>query len=225
MASEVPRDPSLSPELRRFLDGLVRNVRTLEEAGSVAPADASYVTIGTNATLTAERVLTAGSGIGLTDGGAGSTATIAVLAGAVLQCLQTTYTTNADLTTAIPIDDTVPTSSEGTEVLSLSITPASSSNKILALVDLFGGAGGSTTPAMALFRGSSCIAAKVWTAMTAATVHDGNLIFLDSPATTSATTYSVRVGAGATIRLNGTSASRLFGGVGVCTLTLLEIKG
>jgi hypothetical protein len=41
-----------------------------------APADAQYLTLATNATLTTERVLTAGTNITLTDGGAGSTLTI-----------------------------------------------------------------------------------------------------------------------------------------------------
>lgn len=45
--------------------------------GGGAPTDASYVTLGTNATLTNERVLTAGTGITLTDGGAGGALTIA----------------------------------------------------------------------------------------------------------------------------------------------------
>ena len=43
---------------------------------SGAPTDASYVTLGTNATLSNERVLTAGTGISISDGGAGSTVTI-----------------------------------------------------------------------------------------------------------------------------------------------------
>jgi len=45
--------------------------------GGGAPTDAQYVVMALNGTLTNERVLTAGSGISLTDGGAGSTATIA----------------------------------------------------------------------------------------------------------------------------------------------------
>lgn len=44
--------------------------------GEGAPTAASYVTLSTNATLTGERVLTAGAGITLTDAGAGSTVTI-----------------------------------------------------------------------------------------------------------------------------------------------------
>lgn len=43
-----------------------------------APVGASYVCISTNATLTSERVLTAGTGLSLTDAGAGGNATLAV---------------------------------------------------------------------------------------------------------------------------------------------------
>ena len=44
--------------------------------GGGAPTDASYVVLGVDGTLSAERVLTAGTGITLTDAGAGSTLTI-----------------------------------------------------------------------------------------------------------------------------------------------------
>lgn len=46
--------------------------------GSGAPTDAQYVTLATNATLTNERVLTAGHGVDLVDAGAGSTITVDV---------------------------------------------------------------------------------------------------------------------------------------------------
>jgi len=46
--------------------------------GSGAPTDAQYVVLAANATLTVERVLTAGTGTTLTDAGAGSTITVAV---------------------------------------------------------------------------------------------------------------------------------------------------
>lgn len=45
--------------------------------GGGAPTDAEYLVMSLNGTLTNERVLTAGTGISLTDGGAGSNATIA----------------------------------------------------------------------------------------------------------------------------------------------------
>ena len=44
--------------------------------GGGAPTNASYVVVGADATLTDERVLTAGVGIELVDGGAGSTMTV-----------------------------------------------------------------------------------------------------------------------------------------------------
>lgn len=45
--------------------------------GGVAPADAEYVVMALDPTLTDERVLTAGAGISITDGGAGGNATVA----------------------------------------------------------------------------------------------------------------------------------------------------
>ena len=49
--------------------------------GGAAPSSASYVVISADSTLTHERVLTAGSGITITDGGANSTVTIAATGG------------------------------------------------------------------------------------------------------------------------------------------------
>jgi hypothetical protein len=49
--------------------------------GGGAPTDASYVVIGADSTLTDERVLTAGSNITITDGGAGGNITIAASGG------------------------------------------------------------------------------------------------------------------------------------------------
>ncbi len=63
--------------IREMFDDLKAYVNTLIPSGSAAPINAQYVTLTTNATLTAERVLTAGTGINLTDNGAGSTVVLA----------------------------------------------------------------------------------------------------------------------------------------------------
>jgi hypothetical protein len=144
---------------------------------------------------------------------------------ATLQALQAVYSANANLTTALPIDNTVPASGEGTEVLSQAIALASSANKVLVEVTLWGRAGSEAGWGAALFRGSTCIQAQ-------AQLPDfddlGTLIafdLLDAPGSVGPHSYSVRVGAqgGAALRLNGIESGRRFGGVSKCTLTLREI--
>jgi len=51
--------------------------------GGGAPIDAQYITLALNGTLTNERILTAGSHISITDGGAGGNITIAVVASGI----------------------------------------------------------------------------------------------------------------------------------------------
>lgn len=68
---------AVGTNLREFVEAVI----TATGGGGGAPASASYVTLGTDATLTSERVLTAGAGITLTDAGAGSTVTVGVTAG------------------------------------------------------------------------------------------------------------------------------------------------
>ena len=60
-------------------------------AGS-APTNASYLTLGTDATLSDERVLTAGGGVTLTDGGAGSAATLGINNAVIATVSGTTFT-------------------------------------------------------------------------------------------------------------------------------------
>jgi hypothetical protein len=59
-----------------------------------APLSSAFVTIGSDATLSSERALTAGAGITITDGGAGSTVTVLVTDGSItyakLQDISTT---------------------------------------------------------------------------------------------------------------------------------------
>ena len=51
--------------------------------------------------------------------------------GAVLQFKSAEYTTRTSVTTVIPFDDTVPQNDEGTEIITLAITPTSTSNKLV----------------------------------------------------------------------------------------------
>jgi hypothetical protein len=223
--TQVPRDPSMSAEVRRFLDDLSRRQET---------ANIFYNLNATQATALLDVFTSALKGLVPASGGVAGTYLEATgsftepQGAVVLQCLQTTYATNADITTVLPYDDTVPLIGEGTEILTKAITPSSAANKVLCGVTINGGV--STAPnsySAALFRGSTCIQAQAVALDNA--LRQATIAFdiLDSPSTTSATTYSVRVGPAAanTLRLNGTSGGRAFGGVAACTLTLQEIKG
>ncbi len=55
--------------------------RSLAHVSEIAPSTASYVVVGADTALPNERILTAGSGISITDGGAGSTITISAAGG------------------------------------------------------------------------------------------------------------------------------------------------
>jgi hypothetical protein len=224
--TKVPRDPSLSQEMRRFLDDLARLTDTLNGSGFATLASPTFTgdpkaptaLPGDNDTSIATTAFV--------------TAAVAAAPRVVRQVLQNVYTSNADIdggtaANIIPLDDTTPTSSEGVSILSQAITPADNTNKVLCSVCVNGSLSAApNTWSAALFRGTTCIAAVPDTADNANRHGTIAFEFLDSPATASSVTYSVRVGpAGASVlRLNGTTASRVFGGVCSCTLTLSEIE-
>lgn len=218
--SEVPRDPNLPPEMRRFLDGLARRTNIFNGL------DAAAATALLNVFTDVLKGLVPASGGGTTTF-LRADQTFAAIPTVVKQCLQTTYATNADITTQIPSDDTSPLSSEGTEILSLAITPADNTNKVLVEVEVFGASNTNNTDIIvAVFRGTTCIQAVQSRAPTAAFPLTISTNVLDSPASASAQTYSVRVGpvGAVTIRMNGNAAGRFFGGSSKCTLTLTEIE-
>ena len=66
----------------------------------------------------------------LSNGITNSTNDIRLAAGAVIDSAYAEYTSNTDISSAIPIDDTIPQSGEGVEILTVSITPKSTTNKL-----------------------------------------------------------------------------------------------
>jgi len=156
-------------------------------------------------------------------------------AGEVIQVVSTTKTDTFSISTFSDVTG-----------LSASITPASASNKILVIVDIQGSAS-SRYGGYRLLRGATNIAigntAGSRTSITMGTManndityHDftftanASMNFLDSPNTTSSTTYKIQVG-----NLDGTSTFNInrkqqdSDGVtsqrSVSTITLMEIKG
>lgn len=166
--------------------------------------------------------ITVGAGLTLSGGALTSSATAAT--GSVINSTYAEYTTWASLTTALPFDDTIPQITEGTQILSASITPSSTSNKVRIRVQAAGGGAAATNLVAAVFRGATAnaICSAVSVSAAASFINPIVLEFDDSPATTSATTYTVRV---APCYLNGNQTQRYMGGTSRATIVLEEIKG
>lgn len=149
-------------------------------------------------------------------------------AGSVVGSATDTYATNASLTTIIPADDTIPTSTEGTQILTVSITPKSTTNKLRCRFSGFGSIASAGTYSLvcALYQGTTCIDVQ-FVLPTAANTPVALVLEAEyTPGSVAAQTISVRVGPGAagTVRLNGTTAARFGGGAANATLVVEEIK-
>ena len=128
------------------------------------------------------------------------------------------------ITNVIPFDDSVPQNGEGQQIISGSITPTKTTSKILGIVSLNGDGDGNVT-VFAAFSGS------IASAIDATWVRDirySSLVafqFIDTPNTTSATTYSIRGGPSAgTLYINKTDSGSILGGANKISLTLLEVN-
>lgn len=134
------------------------------------------------------------------------------------------YGINADLSTTIPIDDTVPTSTEGNQILSRSVAVTGTTQRVRIRVNGFGmPATAGADLVMALFRGSSCVqvSASGEGAGAFVTQRAISLECEDQPGAIGSFTYSVRVGANTgAVRMNGTDAGRLFGGAAKTTMII-----
>ena len=136
--------------------------------------------------------------------------------GSVLQVVSVTATSNI-ATNSTTYQDTP---------LVASITPSSSSNKILVMTMAPGtGKNGAADYAkLQLLRGATTLSAFVRFGLTdslsPANFQTANFIYLDSPATTSSTTYKVQFAAGTTNGVNYYNVDSQ-----VCSITLMEIKG
>lgn len=150
--------------------------------------------------------------------------------GTVIDSVVGNYTTNAAITGAgniIPVDDTVPLVTEGLQIISVSLTPKTTTNKLRCRFTGQGTGAAAANLTYAIFVGSTCIDSSI-AQNTAADVPATMASEAEfSPASVAAQTIQVRIGiqvAAASIRLNGTSTARLFGGASGATLVVEEIK-
>lgn len=142
----------------------------------------------------------------------------------------TEYTTVASLTTAMPVDDTIPQNTEGAEILSVSYAAKTTTNKLRLRFQGWGSqtSGSNKTAGFAIF-GSDSANAKAAGAqqLTSGSSFQFHLEVEITPGSTSSRTYSVRIGTsdGSAMNINGVpTVGRLFGGVSRATLTIEEIR-
>tara|TARA_B100002019_G_scaffold149358_1_gene128534 strand:- start:1172 stop:1750 length:579 start_codon:yes stop_codon:yes gene_type:complete len=136
-------------------------------------------------------------------------------AGAVLQVVSAEYTTRTSVTTAFPFDDTVPQNTEGTEIITLAITPKSTSNKLVLEFFLpMWDADTVRVGTVALFQDSTANALAAAANINATNTYSTQLglAHVMDAGTTSSTTFKIRVGPNAgTMYLNRRSDASYFG--------------
>ena len=155
------------------------------------------------------------------------------MSGGIIQIVHKDYRDFFSTTALIPLDDTIPQNTEGAEVFTQAITPTRSDSKILITCVLnISNSNASNLHTAAIFRDSiaNSIAAG-WALCVGTNAPNSPMVinFLDSPATTSAVTYKVRVGYSAgsssTVQVNGGSGTRYLGGSLASGMTLMEVSG
>lgn len=157
-------------------------------------------------------------------------------AGSMIDSVRGVYTANADITAGIPADDTIPQISEGAEIISVTLTPKSNTSKFrMRFTGQTTATGGPASTIAAIFAGpTGAVPADARGAIldlidTASFTNILNLECEYTPGSTSQQTISVRVGvttgSGHTMRMNGNTSTRRFGGASAATLVVEEIKG
>jgi hypothetical protein len=146
-------------------------------------------------------------------------------AGTVLNAKFYASSTEYVITNVIPLDNTIPQNGEGQQIISGTITPTKTTSKILGIVSLNGDGSGSST-VVAAFRN---LVADAISSTWVQDIQNSSLVafqFIDTPATTSSVTYTIRCGPGSsgTIYINRNNSGSLLGGSNKITLTLLEIN-
>lgn len=131
-------------------------------------------------------------------------------------------------TATIPRDASTPLISEGTEILSFDITPAINTSKVeIDIVFTATNSANTGSSNVALFRDSVCIAVVDWDNgddFGGGKLGNFTLHTLDSPATASAITYSLRAGTSAgTMSINQSTVSLYNGLLATQNPTLKEI--
>ena len=100
------------------------------------------------------------------------------------------------VTSVIPLDNSIPLSTEGTEILSTTFTATDASHKLLIQFNgLLAGMGLAEGQVLALFRGATCVGARWW-GQPSSGANLTSCHFLIEALNTNSNTYSIRYGPG-----------------------------
>lgn len=216
-------------DLLLVADASASNALMKVQAQNLLPAEAITNKTSISTTLAQDDVVLVSD---TSDSGALKKATVASLhpTGSVVQTVSTSDAAVTSVSASIPADDTIPQSSEGTQILSLAITPTSSSN--ILEIEVVVPVGFSTSTAIgvaALFQDSTANALLAVAVATDTGDAAGKQMVMQhrmTAGTTSSTTFKVRLGTNTGnvhVNANG-SGTRYFGGVSVSRITIREIK-
>ena len=149
-------------------------------------------------------------------------------AGSVVQVVNVQTGAVATGTTTVPVDDTIPQITEGTEFMTLAITPTSATNKLKIEVLFIGVYPADAVIALLLFQDSTANALASnfnWSMGTNTRNFSMYLSHFMTAGTTSATTFRIRAGGdnAGTLTFNGRTGSRQYGGTLASSITITEI--
>lgn len=152
-----------------------------------------------------------------------------VATGVPVQIVNTTSTAVATGTTTTPLDDTIPQITEGTEFMTLSITPKSATNilviQVIAMAS-FSAAAGTFITALHQDSTANALAADAQVTTGSGFTYSLTLTHTMTAGTTSATTFRVRIGnsAAGTVTFNGSAGGRYFGAIPKSSIVITEYK-
>ena len=145
-----------------------------------------------------------------------------------VQRVISTATTFTDVTTAIPKDNSTPQNTEGTQVLTGSITPKATTDILTVKFDItmsVNHAGGVIVAALFRDSGAGAVFSKPLYSIANA-ANTWAFEYAVVAGSVSATTFNLRVGnpAGATVTFNGEAGGNLFNGTMISSMTIIESK-
>lgn len=185
---------------------------------TAADEDAAQDAIG--ATAVGAAVLTA------TDEEAARDAIGLPISGTIIDTSYAEIATYSTTSAVIPIDNTIPQNTEGTEIISASITPKTTTNSLRVRFSISMAVGSQDNIIIAMFlnSGANAICARY----SSTTANFSQLMYMEHefvPGATTPQTVKIRVGtgSGSSLYINGNSVGRLLGGVNFGFLAIEEI--